>query len=71
MRMYKGYFDIRESLFSLVRPAESKAHFYSLYGGYGEILKIEEVTTEGDNEPNGSTETSQREIQQKSSKGSH
>ena len=66
MRMYKGYFDIRESLFTLVRPAESKAHFYSLYGGYGEILKIEDVTEEGDNEPNRSTEKSQREVQQES-----
>lgn len=65
MRMYKGYFDIRESLFTLVRPAESKAHFYSLYGGYGEILKIEDVTEEGNNEPNRSTEESQREVQQK------
>ena len=62
MRMYKGYFDIRESLFTLVRPADSKAHFYSLYGGYGEILKIEDVTEEEYN-ANRITEESQREIQ--------
>ena len=46
MRMFKGYFDNGDSVLSLVRPADSKAHFYSLYGGFGEILKIDDVTTE-------------------------
>jgi hypothetical protein len=70
LKLYKGYFDNEDVIFTIVRPADSKAHFYSLYGGYGEILKIEDVT-EGENNANRSTETSQREIQQKSSKGSH
>lgn len=61
MRMYKGYFDNGDTVLSLIRPADSKAHFYSLYGRYGEILKIEDVT-EGENNVNRSTKTSQREI---------
>lgn len=62
MRMYKGYFDNENNVLSLIRPADSKAHFYSLYGGYGEILKIEDVTEVTPNELDRSTETSQREI---------
>lgn len=71
MRMYKGYFDNEDTVFSLIRPADSKAHFYSLYGGYGEILKIEDVTEERYNEPNTSTETSQSEVQRKGNQNRH
>lgn len=71
MKLYKGYFGNEDFVFTLVRPADNKAHFYSLYGGHGEILKIEDVTEEEKYEPNRSSKESKSQVQRKGNQNSH
>lgn len=42
--MFKAYFDCGENCVKVIRPAKDKKEFISMYGGNGEIIKLEEVT---------------------------